>query len=187
MNCNTMAMGNLASGSTIFKRKFRWMLRIQGMSGDTMAVLPPLRGARPDLEFKDIEVPHMIEDVFIPGKPTWKPINLVLYDICIKGAHKHPIWEWILMIYDPSSPNGGYYGPILDSSSSNSILGGSFKRDANLELYSGCGDIVEKWTFQNAYPSQVNFGELDMSNAEVITCDVTLKYDRAYLTLANNA
>lgn len=178
-----MAMGNLANQDVVFKRRFRWMLTISGVAGDGMTVLPPLRGARPDLEFKDIEVPHLIEDVYLPGKPVWKPINLVLYDVCIKGK-KHPIWEWILMIYDPAK---GYYGPILDSANSTSMWSGgqSFKGDANLELYSGCGDVVEKWVFQNAYPSQVNFGELDMSNSEVITCDVTLKYDRAYLAFSN--
>jgi phage tail-like protein len=175
-----MGMGRLASPDAIFKRKFRWMFYIEtpgasdwiGDERQGISALPPLKGARPSVEFKDIEVQHVIEDIYLPGKPSWKPINLVLYDICPPSS-KHPIWKWILQCYNPEQ---GRFFAILDN---------GFKKKCTLELYTGCGTIMETWTFENAWPSQVNFGDLDMSSSEVVTCDITLKYDRAYLVDPN--
>lgn len=171
MNCN-MGMGKLAGFTTIIKRKFRWKLRIAdkgiGISTeDGPEVLLPFKFGRPDLEFKDIEVNHVIEDVYLPGKPNWKPVTMTLYDTC--PPKSHPVWDWILRIYDPE--NGGFF-PILDK---------KCKQDVYLCLLNGCGQVLESWVFENAYPSQVNFQELDMGSSEVVTCDVTLRYDRAYL------
>ena len=166
-----MGLGALAAPETIFKRRFRWMFTIDGVCGDRgIDVLPPLKGARPNLAFKNIEVPHLIENVYLPGKPDWKPINLMLYDICSPDIHGHPVWDWIYFIYRPEK---GRYFPIIHN-------GDSFKKQGFLKLYSGCGDIIESWTFENCWPEQINFGDLDMGNNEVITCDITLKYDRAW-------
>lgn len=166
-------MGKLADPTTIFKRKFRWMFRIitpgsDEWIGEGVNALPPMKGARPSLEFKDIEVQHVIEDVYLPGKPSWKPINLVLYDICPPSS-KHPVWEWILQCYDPDT---GQFYAILDK---------GFKKNCILELYTGCGNVMESWMFENAWPAAVNFGDLDMATSDVVTCDITLKYDRAIL------
>ena len=58
-----------------------------------------------------------------------------------------------------------------------------FKVDqATLNLYDGCGKVIETWIFENAWPQNIEFGELDMTSSEVITCDLTLRYDRAYIT-----
>lgn len=166
-----MGLGVLAAPETIFKRRFRWMFNIEGVCGDQgVNVLPPLKGARPNLAFKNIEVQHLIEDVYLPGKPDWKPINLTLYEICGNNMRGHPVWDWIHQIYQPYE--GNYY-PIINSN-------GAFKKTGELELYNGCGNIIESWTFENCWPEQINFGELDMGNNEVVTCDITLKYDRAW-------
>lgn len=171
-NCN-MGMGRLVSETTIFKRKFRWKLTIDEIAGitteDGIDALVPFKSARPDVEFKDIEVQHVIEDVFLPGKPNWKPLNLTLYDTCKPYAYNHPVWNWILQVYDPK--NAKYFA----------IMDYNVKKDVRLSLLDGCGKILESWVFENAYPSQVNFQDLDMTSSEVVTCDLTLKYDRAYL------
>jgi len=169
-----MGMGRLALSNTIFKRKFRWMFSVIGIIGEAVGALPPMKGARPSLEFKDIEVQHVTEDIYLPGKPSWKPINLTLYDICPPGSSKNPIWKWIKECYDPQT---GQFFAILDK---------NFKKDCYLELYSGCGDPLEQWVFMNAWPSQVNWGDLDMGSSEVVTCDITLRYDRACLEGCRN-
>jgi hypothetical protein len=176
--CGNMGMGILADPKTNFKRKFRWMFRLLSGKwiGTGVGALPPMKGARPSLEFKDIEVQHVTEDIYLPGKPSWKPINLVLYDIC-PPSNDHPIWDWILTCYDPINTNGTNYFAILDK---------NFKQDCVLEMYNGCGAVLEMWYFENAYPSQVNWNDLDMADSGVVTCDITLKYDRAYLVNLNS-
>ena len=51
-----------------------------------------------------------------------------------------------------------------------------------LVLYDGCGNPLEMWSFDGLWPQAAEFGQLDMSSAEVVTCDVTMRYDRAYTT-----
>lgn len=168
MNCENVGLGGLASQSIIFKRKFRWMFRnfFIDSPGEGLSVLAPLKGARPTLEFKEIEVQHVVEDVMIPGKPSWRPINLTLYETC--PPTDHPIWNWILRCYD--SQRGEWF-PFVDN---------QFKITSCLELYTGGGDVIENWIFENSWPQQINFGELDMGSSEVVTCDITLRYDRAH-------
>jgi hypothetical protein len=55
------------------------------------------------------------------------------------------------------------------------------KERATLEMYNGCGDVLETWVFENAWPQAVEFGDLDMSSSDVVTCDLTIRYDRAYI------
>ena len=147
-----------------FKNKNRWMFTIDGISEDGVNALPPNKAARPSLSFKEIEVQHVNEIVYLPGKPDWKPINLVLYDI---KKNKHPVLEWIKTIYNPET---GEYK--LDS---------KFKKKAKLELFDGCGKVIESWVFEEAWPNNIEWGDLDMSTSEIVVVDLTLRYSRAYI------
>lgn len=155
----------LNSGNTCFKRKFRWMFFVDGVSGDGINALPPVRSSRPSLSFKEMEAQHLNETIYYPSKPDWKPLPLSLYDI--KKDNEHPVFEWFKWLYDPSSG---------DWNQSNWI-----KRKCRLELYDGCGKVLEEWIFENAWPQNIEFGELDMASSDVVTVDLTLRYDRAYL------
>ena len=47
-------------------------------------------------------------------------------------------------------------------------------------MYDGCGEMLEKWIFENVWPNNIEWGELDMSDSQYVTIDLTLRYDRAY-------
>lgn len=167
MSRSTMGFDfGLDDADTCFKRKFRWLLKIPDVSAEGINTLPPLRSARPSLSFKEVEAQHISETIYYPGKPEWKPIGLTLYDI---KKPTHPVFEWIKELYDPEE---GTYGYSCD---------GFKKSRATLELYDGCGKVIETWIYENAWPQNIEFGELDMSNSEYLTCDLTLRYDRAYI------
>lgn len=151
---------------TCFKRKFRWLLIIPEVSAEGINTLPPLRSARPSLSFKEMEAQHTTETIYFPGKPDWKPITLSLYDI---KKPVHPVMKWIKELYDPQE---GTYKYSCD---------GFKKSRATLELYDGCGKVIETWIYENVWPQNAEFGELDMQSSEYLTCDLTLRYDRAYI------
>ncbi len=147
------------------KRRNRWLFRINGV---VAPVLPPLRSARPNLGFKEMEIRHLNEDVYYPMKPDWKTINLILYDIQTTNAN--PVFQWLSFAYNPR--NDARWTPV----------GGSgFFKQANLEMYDGCGNLIEIWIFEEVWPSQINFQELDMASSEILTIDLTLRYARAYI------
>lgn len=157
----------LESTTVCLKRKFRWLFIVPSVSAEGISSLPPSRGARPGISFKEIQVEHLNETIFYPGKPDWKPVELVLYDL---KKNSHPVFRWLQNIYNPSD---GQFATPLEN--------GFIKSKAYLELYDGCGTVLEKWVFENIWPNSIDFGELDMANSEIVTCSLTLRYARAYL------
>lgn len=168
-----MGLGKLPNA--IFKRKFRWLFFVEGIIGDGVNTLPPSSGARPSLAFKSSTFEHLNETISYPVKPDWKPINLTLFDI---KCNMNPIWDnWIKPMYDPKLGGNNYNYPILEGAN----FKNSFKKNARLELYDGCGSIMESWIFENAYPEDVNFDELKMDENGIVNITLTLRYDRAYI------
>lgn len=157
------------------KRKFRWLFKLPGISGEDRTsseaqALPPKRGSRPSFTFKEQEVQHLHETVYFPVKPDWKSINLTLYDI---SCRRNVVFEWLQKHYNPNPANGrSTWTPVVSS---------GLKQDATLELYDGCGRVLEAWKFDNCYPLSVEWGDLDMDASDIVTVDITIRYDRAYL------
>jgi hypothetical protein len=159
-----MGLGTLSDAT--FKRKFRWLFSINGIIGDSVNALLPNKGARPTLSFKSQSFEHLNETISFPVKPEWKPINIVLYDTKCK---MNPIWtNWIQPFY---SPKIGNYNYSIDA---------GYKKEAILTMLDGCGNTIESWTFENAYPEEINFDDLDMSSNDILNISLSLKYDRAY-------
>lgn len=151
------------------KRANRWLFEIPKVSADSSPganALPPLKSARPNLSFKEMDVNHLIEDVFYPAKPDWKPINITLYDL---QRNKHPVFDWIKEIYDVK--NGKFYEPNKKK----------FIKECFLRMYDGCGKLVESWIYEDAWPQSINFSNLDMSDGGLVMCDINLRYARAYI------
>lgn len=170
-----MGLSDLVAGNqVVFKRKFRWMLRIPSITPDGVFALPPIKSARPNFSFKESIAHHLNEDIYFPAKTEWKPLNLVLYDI---GRQLHPVVEWIAMVYRVNTEATHQWFPSVPGQDTNIQL--PFKKTAWLELFDGCGTTVEKWKLENCWPQTVEFGDLDFASSEVVTCNVSLRYDRA--------
>lgn len=167
--------GNVSMGldgnipSLNFKRKNRWMFSITDVAGvSSTSALPPKASARPSISFKEVEFQHLNESIWYPMKPEWKPITLVLFDL---ACNTNGVFEWIQLYYDPTQ----------DGSNTMAFPGTFKKSSASLELYSGCGDVLETWTYDNPYPQNIEFGELEMESSDIVVVTMTLRYDRAYL------
>jgi len=161
-------------GACFPKVKNRWLLQIEGVSGVSNA-LPPLKAARPQLEFKEQQVSHLVQHIFYPVMGDWKPLQLTLYDT---RPNENKVFEWVKQAYDPKPEGGEEWKPVFDPN----LHGGDFfKRNAVLCMYDGCGKVTEKWKFENCYPREVNFGDLDMGDMSIVLLEISLRYDRAYL------
>jgi hypothetical protein len=158
------------------KRQNRWLFEIPGVvADDTPGVdaLPPEKSARPNLSFKEMEAKHLIEDVYYPAKPEWKPITITLFDL---KKSNHPVWEWIIKVYDPKQ---GKFWPVIRQGGSQQPKD-IFIKDCYLKMFDGCGNLVETWAFEDSWIQAANFQSLDMGNGNLMTCDITLRYARAY-------
>jgi hypothetical protein len=169
------------------KQKFRWLFQISGISAlDTgiSKALPPRRSARPTLGWKEQEVNHLTETVYFPLKPTWEPVDLVLYDICRNGNQCNPVFVWIATS-QANQQSGGFYDPQVGKMIP--IVDAKLKRQGDIYVYDGCGNELEHWVLENCYPHQVRWGELDMDSSDLLTVEVSLRYDRAYMVCNGNA
>lgn len=161
-------MGEEWIANACVRKKHRWLFRIPEIADDGTSMLPPLKSARPNLTFKEIEVQHLNETIYFPSKPDWKPVAVTLYDV---KRNANPVFDWIKMVYNPEA---GTWRPSITTG------GNSFKKTCNLELFDGCGETIERWVFENAWPQSVEWGELEMGSSDIVTVDLTLRYDRAY-------
>jgi hypothetical protein len=168
-----MGLGAVGGGDICLMRKFRWLFFIDGVCDDGTSALPPDKGARPSLNFKEIEVQHLNETIYFAGKPDWKPINLTLFDLKLK---KNPIFTWLKEQYEPCEDKGNWKAPDP----------GEWKKTGRLKMYDGCGNILEEWVFRNIWPNNIEWGDLDMSNQDYVTVELTLRYDRAWTVDCSN-
>lgn len=173
-----MQMG-LEGDGRFCKRAFRWMFTVDDVIGDTSSggsiqCLPPEKGARPNLSFKEVSAQHISEEIFYPTKPDWKPITVTVFDL---AKSEHPIWKWTNELYEVSQQSVKFIEP-------NAVKGPTvgFIRQCSLTLYDGCGNTVETWFYEDCYPQAVNFQPLDMTQNGLVMCEVTLRYARAYIT-----
>lgn len=172
----------LGNSNTELKRPFRWMLEIgsSGNSqdgivdvvGNSVNVLPPLSGNRPSLSFREIEVEHVSETIYMPGKAQWKPMKVQVYDIA-QRLKNNIVFDWIVRYYNAQKASYNY-------SSMNNVS--NFKKNALLSIYSGNGCCLESVALENAWPRDIEFGELDMANSGILTITMELRFDRAYVT-----
>lgn len=167
-----MKMGlqfGLERSNFCIKRQFRWMFTIPNVCGDESPganALPPEKSARPTISFKEMSVKHLIEDYVYPAKPEWKPIQITLYDL---KRDSHPVFNWVKQIYDPVA--GQFYEPLRRA----------FIQECSLSMLSGCGEVIERWIYEDCWPNDVNFGSLDMGGNGYMTVDFRLNYARAYI------
>lgn len=174
-------------GRRVIKQRFRWLFKVDRLIADESAsggitALPPKRGARPNLGWKEQELQHLTESITYPFKPEWKAIQLILYDTYCPTTFgidvQNPIFEWIRST-DNFLQKGLYFVNETEATWT-PIVDARFKRRGELSLYDGCGHEIEKWIFENCYPSDVQWGELDMEDSQLVTVEIQLKYDRAY-------
>lgn len=155
-------------------RRFRWLFYIDNISARGVNALPPYQSSRPNLSFTEMNPKHLNETYFYPAMPDWRPINLVLYDVVKNnsdGARIHPVISWLEKVYEINDREANWY----------SATENGFIQDCDLEMLDGCGNVVEKWIFEQVWPQAVDFGTLDMSSSDVMTCSLTLRYARAYI------
>jgi hypothetical protein len=170
----SMGLGELGSGGIIFKRKFRWTMRIEYCQDEFDEPLVVAEdfvkiGARPQVDIEEQEINYLHGKMWIPGKATWQTMTVTYYDVAgdATSVSTNSLFGWIASVYDfICDPSNLYMGSRLTD----------YEGNAFLYLYDGCGNPIEGWHLQHAWPQSINFGELDMSSSEECTVEITLRY-----------
>lgn len=161
-----MGIGMIGRPDMVFKRKFRWTFEIQGFCDDEKNVVPEhfvKTASRPSLSVEETEINHLNGKMWIPGKGSWETITITYIDV----AHEQmrALYNWLATVYDFTDPVHLTQGNKKD-----------WGAVGALNLYDGCGILLEGWLLSNMWPTAVNFGDLDYSSSEEATIELTLRY-----------
>lgn len=160
-----MGLGMIGTNDRlVFKRKYRWTFRVKGPCGDIPEHYVKL-AARPNLSIEETEINFLHGKTWLPGKGTWETITVTYYDVG-NAPEMQGLYNWIASVFDFARPL-----QLFQSSRTS-----GYSANAELQLYDGCGTVMETWNLQQVWPQAINFGELDYSSSEEVTIEMTLRY-----------
>jgi hypothetical protein len=133
--------------------------------------------SRPKLTFEDIKLDRYNSVAYIPGKHSWDACNITVEDDVTNKATM-----LIQSQVEAQQRLIGADGPWLNTEATAS----TFKFKTQLNMLDGNETILESWIMQGCYISHVDYGDLDYSASDVMTINLTLRFDHAYQIVAGN-
>jgi len=165
-----MGLGRIGERSIVFKRKFRWTFEvfdICGLGGDRIDPSFVKLASRPNISFEETEINYLNGKDWFPGKGTWETITVTYIDAAVDDLR--PLYRWLASVYEFNNP------VTLKQGSRN-----NWAATGVLTLFDGCGSEIEVWEMGNMWPQAINFGELDYSDSEFVTVELTLRYSNVF-------
>lgn len=156
------------------RRKHRWIFESLGLGTDYWRpneLLVLRTASRPSFKFNTADMHHNQEVVYFAGKQEWDPINLTWYDVEQNPNISKRLYNWLESVVTLAGGNLPVQAPSV------------YKRDAVLSMINGVGTPSESWNMVGTWPESLNWQDLDYSASEIMTCDATMRYDRAVRTL----
>ena len=145
-------------------RKNRWLLRFSADLGIQEWWCKSAK--RPSIKQEAKAIEFLNTETYVVGRYTWEEIQVSLRDP-IGPSASQAVMEWVRLHSESASGRQGYAA--------------GYKRDVELEMLDPTGVVVSKWILKNTMCTAANFGDLDYSQDDLATIDITLRYDYAIL------
>jgi hypothetical protein len=143
------------------KRKFRWVLAIEGIDAFLVKT-----ASRPTIEIPSQEINWINTTRYIAGKGKFSTMSVTLHDpIAPSGAQQ--VMEWIRVHYESVSGRAGYAD--------------FYKRDIQLKMLDPIGTVVELWDIKGAQITNATFGDLDYGSEDPSDIALTIQMDNCVL------
>jgi hypothetical protein len=129
--------------------------------------------ARPNVSFDPITLDVYNSRIFMAGKHTWQPIELVIRDD-VNNAVSKLVGEQLQKQFD-----------FFEQASAASGI--DYKFTARIEMLDGGNgastpNVLETWELDGAYVESVNYNQLAYNTSEAVTISLSIKYDNAVQT-----
>ena len=157
----TLDVVNMLPSTFEPKRKFRWILQIEGIDAFIVKTT-----ARPQSTIEEVEIPWINHTRYVAGKHKFAPLAVTLHDPIAPSASQQ-VTEWIRLHFESVSGRAGYAD--------------FYKRDIQLKMLDPVGTVVELWDIRGAFIVDANFGDLNYEGSELAEITLSLRYDNAVL------
>jgi hypothetical protein len=161
-----MGIGQVGRADMTFKRKFRYTFEIQGFCENEKNVVPEsfvTVAGRPNLSIEETEINHLNAKTWIPGKASWETIAVTYLDVA--HSEMRTLWNWLATVYDFTDPVNLHQGNKRN-----------WDATGVLNMFDGCGTLLEGWEMQHMFPTSINFGDVDYSSSDIATIELTLRF-----------
>lgn len=145
-------------------RKNRWVLRFPSDLGISEWMVKS--AARPKINQAEREIQFLNTSEWVVGRYVWDTIQVTLRS-AIAPSSDQALMEWVRLESESVTGRQGY------------AVG--YKRDLELEMLDPTGVCVQKWIIKNAFPTNVDFGNLDYADDDLADATITLRMSYAVL------
>jgi len=129
---------------------------------------------KPSFDIESQELKLINHKFKYPGVATWNDVKVIIVDVGYKVADLY-----IALASSGYDPTGSFNVEGINKREATD----AFKNGGNFIIHQidSDGKILEEWVLKNPWISAVTFGSLDYSNDELVSLDLTIKYDWAEL------
>ena len=89
-----------------------------------------------------------------------------MYDAIVPSGAQ-AVMEWVRLHHESATGRDGYSS--------------FYKKEVRLHQLSPLGEVIEEWILNGTYITDSNFGSLDWSSEDIVSIELTLRYDWAFL------
>ena len=166
-----MGIGPLGFSNLIFKRKFRFTFELFNLCGGGSVPAHFVKvAARPSITIEETQIDFLNGRTWIPGKGSFETMSVTYYDVATTQAA--PLFNWLASVYNFTDPIN------LNMGSRRSDYAGR----ALLKMWDGCGQLIEIWEMNDAFPTAINFGDVDYASSDIATIELTMRYSQVRYT-----
>lgn len=182
-NAEQEGMGIGTSGigdsNVTFLRQNRFTMKIDSIAGSIEWHIPEYFiqvSARPKYTIEETQIDFLNDKMWIPGKVTWDPLTVEILDVAgdlVSGdSGTKGIYQWLINVFDFRAATKKFMA------SKRCSYGGV----VTITMYDGCGGKIEEWQLLDAWPTAVDFGQLDHKSNELSKISLTLRYSQVRYT-----
>lgn len=162
-------------GSAEPKRNFRFLVTMNALTNGVVWFAKNV--TTPSFNVTSVTHDFLDNKYYYPGRIEWQTISLTLVDPVSPDAVGFVNKILTDTGYNvKEAPGNGAYKPLTIAKSKAIVAG---LQSMRIDIIDQDGEALEKWELNNPFIESAKFGDLDYTNDELRTVELTIKYDWA--------
>jgi len=164
-------------------RRHRWKFEVEARQSDYGVAIDLFRegivvyahkSTRPTPEIDVVTIHNTQDEIYLPGKNRWAPIDISFYEVLDKDQITNSTAEWIYDWWSKGTIN-------LAKSRIATVISaaGNNKRQCTLTQLNGAGRGVWEYTLHGCWPEKISPEDLNHGESTICEINLRLRYDKA--------